>query len=169
MFHLSNLGPGGPAVIATSKPAAVLISEDRVSTREVAVAEKGQPGRRSIYSMQAVRSRHQAAALLARMESYEDLNVLMTQNTQEGASSFDSREGEQMQEVDGMLGIDHVNGGEFGSRSTMKGGAVDLKRSARGEEDENGMDRSSEGEHRGLEVKKKIRGVAVLLGLARQL
>ena len=51
----------------------------------------------------------------------------------------------------------------------MKGGAVDLKRSACGEEDKNGMDRSSEGEHRGLEVKKKIRGVAVLLGLARQL
>ena len=100
------------------------------------------------------------------MASYEDVSVLMTQNTQKGASSFDSREGEQMQTVDGMLGIDHVDGGEFGS---MKGAAGDLKRSARGEGDENGVERSSEGEHRGLEVKKKIRGVAVFLGLARQL
>ena len=82
----------GPA----SRPAATWVSDDTKDIREVAVAEEGQPGRWSIYSMQAVRSRHQAAALLARMASYEDVSVLMTQNTQKGASSVDSREGEQM-------------------------------------------------------------------------
>ena len=78
--------------------------------------------------------------------------MLMTQNTQKGASSVDSREGGQMQAVDSMLGINHVDGGEFGS---MKGAAGDPKRSARGEEDENGVERSSEGEHRGLESEEE--------------
>ena len=113
--------------------------------------------------MQAVRSRRQAAAVLARMVVDDDeVDTLTKKNAYTGGSKLDAMEEEQLQE---MNVIDHVDGSEFGSRAIRKEDVVrDAGQPGRGEAKGDGRGESSKREERG-----RIRGVAFLLGLARQL
>lgn len=94
----------------------------------------------------------------------EEVDAPTVENTHPGGSRFDAAREEQRRT---MTDIDHADGGEFGSRSFRKGDIGGTAgRSGRGEAKEDSMGESFKDEVRG---RRRIRGVAFLLGLARQL
>lgn len=149
---------------SSTTPSSVRATDD---VKEVGVDEEDPQERRPMYSMQAVRSRRQAAAVLARAV-IDEADALVAQNTYTGGLRADIGAEEQSRQANDTPAAGHVDSGEFGSRSIRKGDR-EARISAFGEGDADGNRESSKQEDRRLEGKGKIRGMAILLGLARHL
>ncbi|EPT04706.1 hypothetical protein FOMPIDRAFT_1045967 [Fomitopsis schrenkii] len=143
--------------------------EGTTSIARVVHAEEHTPARRcTMYSMHAVRSRRQAATMLSGMVFDEEFHLRGTDVDGCGVGLENGGAGEgKLEPPNDALEADHVDGGEFGSRLAC--GSGEAGQSARREAEEIGMGVLAKEGARKLEGKGKLRGVALLLGLARQL
>ncbi|EPT04720.1 hypothetical protein FOMPIDRAFT_1045980 [Fomitopsis schrenkii] len=157
----------GPAMTGnTSGPVDQSDLEGITSIARVLHAEEHMPARRcTMYCMHAVRSRRQAASMLSGMVFDEEFHLQETDVDGCGVGLDNGGAGEgKLQPANGALMVDQVDGGEFGARLACG----EAGKSARGEAEEISMGVLAK-EARRLEGKGKLRGVALLLGLARQL
>ena len=168
---IGHSGEDGPVSSATEgstgNPTKVSNSKGTDPIAEVAAVQERRPEGHYTYSMQAVRSRRHAASVFVRATA-DETDGSTGQYVRGSGSNIDARTAEQLQMANDALAADPVDGEEFGSRVTGKGyrcGAVEF--SARGEVE--GDDMVLKRDHRGLEGRKKLRSVAFLRSLARQL
>ena len=150
-------------------PAASPDFEGTINIGGVAGTEESLSGKRKrpMYSMQAVRSRRQAAATLGHTQ-IDEADAVATQDANYANEPTVVIREELLQEANGMLAAGLVNSGEFGSRAIRKGcGGEDAEYPARvGIEVNSTGEASTEGDGR-LNGSNKFRGTAFLLGLAR--
>ena len=150
-------------------PAASPDFEGTINIGGVAGTEESLSGKRKrpMYSMQAVRSRRQAAATLGHTQ-IDEADAVATQDAYyAGEPTVDVRE-ELLQKANDMLTAGHVGCGELGSRAIGKDcGREDDGHPARAGIEENGTGEASKEDDGRLNGRKKFSGIVVLLGLAR--